>query len=285
MFEWKQYLLSPYYHATLPWRWVRNARAARRGRAPVMIVYYHRIADDNANSWTLSLDEFRRHMDWLGKNFALVSLEEARRRIASPHNAEPCVSITFDDGYAENCDFALPLLLERKIPCTYFVTTQYILEGQPFPHDVKMGNRFAPNTIAQLRQLAALGVEIGAHSRTHADLGAISDMDRLHDEIVVAARDLEQALGQMVRYFAFPFGMKNNLQPAAFAMAREMFECVCSAYGGYNYAQDDTFHLQRIGGEGPLVRLKNWLTVDPQKQARIARYDAGAMQGLLEPVT
>ncbi len=285
MAGWKQHLLGPYYHATLPWRCWRNLQAGRAGRAPVMIVYYHRIADDSANSWTLSFAHFRRHKDWLQRHFALVSLQEARARVAAMTNFRPCVSITFDDGYAENCERALPLLIERRIPCTCFVTTQNVLTGQPFPHDVAGGHRFAPNTAAQLRELANAGIEIGAHSRTHADLGAIQNPEQLYDELVLAARDLQTAIERPVRYFAFPFGMHRNLQPLAFTLAREMFQSVCSAYGGYNYPGDDPFHLQRIGGEGPLVRLKNWLTVDPLKEHRIVRYACDAPHSGLPHLT
>ena len=87
------------------------------------------------------------------KHFDLISLEESQHRIASGDNRRPSVSITFDDGYADNCQWALPLLLERKIPFTYFVSSQNVLEGMPFPHDVQCGVPFAPNTPDQIREL------------------------------------------------------------------------------------------------------------------------------------
>ena len=273
---WKRLLIAPYYYSTYPVRRWSNARAELAGRAPVMAVYYHRVADDAANSWTVSFDAFRRHVAWIGRHFDLVSLEEAQRRIAAPRNGRAAVAITFDDGYAENCDDALPWLVEQQIPCTYFVTTGNALDGRPFLHDVAMGNRFPPNTLGQLRELAAAGIEIGGHTRTHADLGAVRDLDTLHDEVVVAGGDLSQAIGQAVRYFAFPFGLHENLHPEAFRMAREAgYRGVCSAYGGYNHPGDDPFHIQRVGGEGPLIRLKNWLTVDPFKARAVERYDVG----------
>ncbi len=270
----KSLLIRPYYYGMAPIRLWRNRRAAAAGRAPVMIVFYHRIADDEANSWTLSHNIFRRQIDWLQSNFEMVSLTEAQRRIAGETNGRPCVSVTFDDGYADNCRRALPLLLERKIPFTYFVTTRNALKQEPFAHDVANGDHFGPNTVAQLRALSAAGVEIGAHTRTHPDLGRMTDIDALYDEVVTAGRDLSAAINAPVRYFAFPYGLPDNLNPEAFFMAREAgYRGVCSAYGGYNYPGDDAFHLQRIPAEGPLMRLKNWITVDPVKEARIERYD------------
>jgi peptidoglycan/xylan/chitin deacetylase (PgdA/CDA1 family) len=167
----------------------------------------------------------------------------------------------------------MPLLVEKKIPCTYFVSTGPVLEGVPFEHDRLMGNQFAANTVDELRALSAAGIEIGAHTRTHADLGRVTDRDQLYDELVVARDDLQAAVGQRIRYFAFPFGTHRNLSVAAFEMARAAgYEAVCSAYGGYNFPGDDGFHLQRRGVDGPLIRLKNWSTVDPIRNRRIERY-------------
>ncbi|MDA1053132.1 MAG: polysaccharide deacetylase family protein [Planctomycetota bacterium] len=274
---WKSGLLGAYYYATLPGRWWSNEQAARAGNAPVMVIYYHRVADHTPNCWTISNTQFRREIDWLDANFDLVSLDEAQRRVREG-NTRATVSITFDDGYAENCDQALPLLVSRRIPCTYFVTSHHVLTGQSFPHDVAHGAPLRPNTIRQLSSLAASGIDIGAHTRTHPDLGKITDETRLYDEIAGGRDDLEQALGIEIRHFAFPYGLHNNLNAAAFRIAANAgFAGVCSAYGGYNFPGDDGFHLQRIHADPEIVRLKNWLTVDPRKVRHTERflYDSG----------
>ena len=114
--------------------------------------------------------------------------------------------------------------------------------------------------------MAAAGIEIGAHGYTHADLGPIADRRLLRHEVVAAKDELEAALGRPVRYFAFPYGLSDNLNPAAFALAREAgYAGVCSAYGGFNFPGDDPFHLQRIPVNDDMIRLKNWVTLDPRK--------------------
>ncbi|MEX0818022.1 MAG: polysaccharide deacetylase family protein [Pirellulaceae bacterium] len=269
---WKNGLLGAYYYATLPGRWWANERAARAGNAPVMVLYYHRVADHTPNGWTISNAQFRREIDWLEANFDLVSLDEAQRRIREG-NSRAAVSITFDDGYAENCEQALPLLVRRRIPCTYFVMSHPILANESFPHDIAAGTPLRPNTLEQLGSLAASGIEIGGHTRTHADLGQITNEPELRAEIVGGRDDLERALGIKVRYFAFPYGLHQNLNAAAFRIAAEEgFAGVCSAYGGYNVPGDDAFHLQRIHADPELVRLKNWLTIDPRKVRRTQRF-------------
>ncbi|MCL6503413.1 MAG: polysaccharide deacetylase family protein [Pirellulales bacterium] len=269
---WKYLALAGYYAATLPLRvWQERMRAAA-GRSPVMVVYYHRVADDRANPWTCSNRRFEQQVRWMQAHFDLVSLEEAQHRIRSGHNRRPCVSITFDDGYAENLDRALPLLIWERIPCTYFVCNRQVMSGLPFPHDRELGQFLAPNSINQLRALALAGVEIGAHTRTHADLGGPIGEEQLYDEMVAARDELAAAIGQAIRYFAFPYGQKENMSAAAFRVAREAgYAGVCSAYGGYNLPGDDPFHLQRIPAGDQTLRLKNWLRVDPRK-LRLPRY-------------
>ena len=263
---WKKSLLATYYYASLPVRAALGRYLSASGRAPVMVLFYHRIADEYPNDWTCRYHVFARQVRWLKRHYDLVSLGEAQERLRSGSNRRPAVSITFDDGYAENCQRAIPLLLDEGVPCTYFVSTRHVLEAEPFPHDVECGVPLPPNTIDQLRQMAAAGIEIGVHTRTHCDLGQIDNAEMLHKEVVVAGQELAAALGRPVRYFAFPYGQYANLNQLAFQTARQAgYEAICSAYGGYNFPGDDAFHLQRIHADDDLLRFKNWLTLDPRK--------------------
>ena len=97
---------------------------------------------------------------------------------------------------------------------------------------------------------------------------------KLYDEVVTAALDLQEAIDQPIRYFAFPFGMHPNLTSAAFQVARDAgFDAACSGYGGYNLPGDDPFHIQRRCIDGPVIRLKNWATVDPLRKLLIPRFE------------
>lgn len=270
----KPFLLHVYLCGTTLHRHRALRELERSRRVPIVVPVFHRVADDRANDWTTSTAEFRQAIEWLRERFDLISLDEAQRRIASGENERPSVSLTFDDGYAANCDYALPLLIENDIPCTYFVASEPVLHRTSFEHDRAMGNHFASNTVAQLRDLAAAGIEIGAHTRTHVDLGRVADKDRLFDELVTSRDELRDALGLPIRYFAFPFGMHVNLSAAAFRLAREVgYAGVCSAYGGYNFPGDDAFHIQRRCIDGITVRFRNWVTLDPLHHRRVRRFD------------
>lgn len=274
MSVWKLPLVGAYYYTTYPLRAWSNAQRRAAGTFPISILFYHRIADDHPNPWTASNRMFACQIEWLSRHFEFISLAEAQRRVRSGRNERPAVAITFDDGYADNCSQALPLLVERRIPCTYFVASQFVLDGQPFPHDVARGQPLQPNTPEQIRYWARQGIEMGAHTRTHADLGPIDELDLLANEVVGSREDLEQITGRPVRYFAFPYGQHKNLNPQVFQLARDWgFAGVCSAYGGFNFPGDDEFHLQRIHVDDDLIRLQNWVTVDPRKLRSIARYE------------
>jgi peptidoglycan/xylan/chitin deacetylase (PgdA/CDA1 family) len=262
----KMCLLGAYYGATLPARRRAANERARRQTEPVRILFYHRVADDHPNPWTIPTRRFAAQIHWLRKRFDLVSLAEAQSRIAAGRNGIPTACITFDDGYADNMQFAIPFLMRHELPFTYFVSTNHVLRGEALPHDVESGCPLAPNTPADLKQLAEAGADIGGHTRGHVDLGAITGPQQLAEEIAGCKRDLEELIERGVRYFAFPYGQRANMSSAAFRVAYEAgYEGVCSAYGGYNFPGDDNFHLRRIHADPESFRFKNWMTVDPRK--------------------
>ena len=268
----KRLLLTTRYYSTSLSRWEDKRRRRAEGNVPVHILFYHRIADSHPNGWTMPCETFARQISWLQRNFRIVGLQEAQRLIASGANHSPTVCITFDDGYADNTQFAIPLLLDRKIPFTYFVCSANIRQRQPFPHDVAAGLPLEPNQADELRQLAERGVEIGAHSRTHADLGQLSG-ETLREEIVDSKHEIEQLTGKSVNYMAFPFGLHQNLSREAFRIAREAgYLGVCSAYGGYNFPGSDPFHLERFHADCEMIRFRTWLGVDPRKVQLVKSY-------------
>lgn len=273
MSHWNKRLIEAYRLASWPVRHWRMRHMLESGTLPLVSLFYHRVADTDANPWTIRCDEFQQQIDWFQENFEIVDLQEMQRRINSGFNERPTLSITFDDGYSDNCDFALPLLIERRIPVTYFVTTFHTTQQQPFSHDVEREAPLATNTIESLRALDLAGVEIGGHSRNHLDLGKINCEKTLVDEVLTASKEMEDLIGRKIRYFAFPFGQHDNLNPRVFSLLREAgFLGVCSAYGGWNEIGGDAFHIQRMHGDPNFSRMRNWLTFDPRIR-RVQRYD------------
>jgi peptidoglycan/xylan/chitin deacetylase (PgdA/CDA1 family) len=283
---WKNTLLNSYYWTTLPSRSRAAAQRSAHHCEPIQILFYHRVADEHPNGWTMSTRSFARQIHWLRSRFEIVGLSEAQARIASGRNQRPTVCITFDDGYSDNCRCAIPLLLKHQIPFTYFVSTNQVLRGEPFPHDFAAGLSLAVNTLAHLREMAAAGVEVGAHTRSHANLGECLSHQEMVDEIVGSKRELEAAIDCKVRYFAFPYGKHENLSGEAFHIAFEAgFDGVCSAYGGYNFPGDDPFHLRRFHADCEFIRFKNWLTIDPRKLRMQRDFEPGDYRSGIEVIS
>ncbi|MEZ6137211.1 MAG: polysaccharide deacetylase family protein [Pirellulaceae bacterium] len=234
-------------------------------KMPIAILFYHRVADSFPNGWTLSCRDFCRHLDWLQANYEIVSLAEAQARIRSETCDQPTAAITFDDGYADNAEFAIPELSRRGLTATYFVATEFIRTDSPFPHDKTAGVPLKPNTIDELRSFVEQGIEIGAHTRNHVDVGQVHGA-QLREEIGGSVRELQQWLNVPIRYFAAPFGLPENLSQAAVDICHELgLDGFCSAYGAFNWPNHCGFHLRRIHADPGLERLKNWLTLDARK--------------------
>jgi peptidoglycan/xylan/chitin deacetylase (PgdA/CDA1 family) len=114
---------------------------AGAGRVPVVIAY-HRVVEDFAYSvetsipsMLVSLRTLERHLDWIGRRFRFVSLDELGERLESGAADKPISAITFDDGY---CDFyfhALPLLKKKGIPAAVFVVTDLLGTTRMQTHD------------------------------------------------------------------------------------------------------------------------------------------------------
>jgi peptidoglycan/xylan/chitin deacetylase (PgdA/CDA1 family) len=114
------------------------------------------------------------------------------------------VGITFDDGYVNNIEYALPVLQQHGFSATcYFVSGQL---GGTNQWDADKGIAIKPlMQEVQARAWVDAGQEAGAHSRSHADLITLS-AEQAYDEIVGSKQDLENVLGATVSQFCYPYG-------------------------------------------------------------------------------
>lgn len=237
-----------------------------QGRVPIAILFYHRVADTYLNPWSISRGNFVQHLDWLERHFEIITLAEAQRRIQSRTNDRPSVVITFDDGYAENCDFAIPELQRRGLPATYFVATNAVKYGTPFSHDLEYHRPLRANSIAEIQDIARAGFEIGGHTMSHADIGRLTDQGAIAQEILGGIAELEAWGVGPVRYFSFPLGLpENTSQKAVDVLTSSGLAGFCTAHGAWNWPASPGYHLRRIHADPGMQTLKNWLTYDPRK--------------------
>jgi peptidoglycan/xylan/chitin deacetylase (PgdA/CDA1 family) len=107
---------------------------ARAGKDRLLVLHYHRVAPrpDELFPEHLSPAIFDAHLALLQDAFAPLPLTEALARLERRSLPARAVSITFDDGYADNHDVALPLLRARGLTATFYIATRYLQGGNMF---------------------------------------------------------------------------------------------------------------------------------------------------------
>lgn len=103
-------------------------------RSHGLILLYHRIAEPAVDPWGLAVSRarFARHLDVLVRHTEVVPLGDLARRLRRRGEGPPPVALTFDDGYADNLEVAVPLLESAGLPATVFVATGCVRRGVPF---------------------------------------------------------------------------------------------------------------------------------------------------------
>lgn len=212
-----------------------------------VIVTFHRVQpSDGRDSLTMPVEEFEQYCSYFRERFDVVGLREIVRRLESRQPLSCSLAITFDDGYADNFEYAAPVLERYRLPATFFVVSDWMGTQTVAWWDRARHQAQSWMTWDQVRDLQARGFEIGAHTRTHIDLGAAREPEA-REEIAGSRRRLEEELGAKVQSFAYPYGLRDNISRGAQYLVREAgFTCCCASYGGVNRPGSDPFHLMRI---------------------------------------
>jgi peptidoglycan/xylan/chitin deacetylase (PgdA/CDA1 family) len=208
----------------------------------VPILLYHSVSDDPAPwvaPFTLAPRAFEEHMDAVSElgAFTLTVSEFVEALARDPSTLpDPLVLVTFDDGFADFHEVALPVMSRRSIASTLYVTTSFVESGRG-----PEGDRMLDS--AALLELGAAGVELGGHSRTHAQLDTVTRV-RLDDEIRGCKAELEDRLASPVRSFAYPHGYSS---PRVRRVVRAAgYDSACAVIQAFSSTHDDTFALARL---------------------------------------
>lgn len=119
----------------------------------------------------------------------------------APKHVKPVV-ITFDDGYADFHQHALPVLERHGFAATVFVTTGWLADAGPEAAGTPLDTMLS---WSQVREATAHGVEIGGHSHSHPQLDQLGDAE-LRDELTRNRGLLEDRLSTPVTTMAYPYG-------------------------------------------------------------------------------
>ena len=120
------------FSMALEWSGIQTLVQALPKRPGLLVLNYHRVGDSMASEYdrgvfSASADEFEKHLAFLGKHFCVIGLDEAIALLQRPTQLKQFhVLLTFDDGYRDNFNIAIPLLLAYRHSAVFFVAIQLV---------------------------------------------------------------------------------------------------------------------------------------------------------------
>lgn len=216
-------------------------------RIPVLM--YHRIGAAH-NEWEsrycIPPDQFARHMQRLASlGMQACSLADffawLDRKKALP---EGSFLLTFDDGFLGVYEHAAALLQELGWPATVFLVSRLIGKEDAWcKSENPSGATYPLLTQEHITAMRKTGFTFQSHTRVHADLTTLSEVD-LAEELAGSRSDLEELLGEEVRYLAYPHGRLNDQVLSATRAAG--YAAAFSTQPGFNRHGVDRYRIRRL---------------------------------------
>ena len=220
------------------------------GRDGLRILTYHRVNGTHPRDrLSVRPDAFAAQMELLARSGRpVIPLAQAPALLhGEGPRARGAVAITFDDGFADNFEVALPILGRFGFPATFFIATGYVGSDRTLD---RYRDCCADDPVLswdEVRGLRDRGHEIGGHGRTHRELGALAPEDA-RAEIDGCALDIEASTGTRPRLFCYPRG--SETPDTRRLVAETGFLAACTVRPGANHAGDDLLGLARTEVSG-----------------------------------
>ena len=186
----------------IPKREWNPAGVTPSGYQLVPVLVYHNLGPQARGKLILATQRFEEQMQYLKQEgYTVISLRQFLEFTSLRRQLPPkSVLLAFDDGYKSFRQYAYPVLKSLGFTATLFVYTDYVGAGR--------------NALSwtDLRELAAEGFDIQAHTKTHADLrrGAGESTEqhekRMQAELAQPNVLLRQHLGRPANVLAYPYG-------------------------------------------------------------------------------
>jgi peptidoglycan/xylan/chitin deacetylase (PgdA/CDA1 family) len=241
---------------------------------PILMYHYIRV---NPTAWdhlgfglSVTPGDFEAQVSWLAANgYHAIDLQDLERYLAGAQGlpSRPVV-LTFDDGYEDFYSTAYPILRSHG-----FTAVSYVITGL-------MG---APRymTAAQVVELDAAGIEIGAHTVTHPDLTRLG-LTNLRHEVMDSKAMLEGLLKHPILDFCYPSGKLDGAVVQQVQAAGFMSSTTTAT--GTRHGLGDRFSWTRVrveGGEPLATFVRNLGPQEPTVALAAAASDpASPINGL-----
>ena len=204
-----------------------------------IIVCYHSVNNFNLKSHNIEM--FETQIKWLIKNnYHFVKANQ----LNNISNKKKIICFTFDDGYLDNVEIVLPILLKYKVKATFFIVSSWFdtsKEKRHHSYDLPFMNK------NHIKLLYENGMEIGCHTHSHrqaTDLIRSSKQDFLKD-IKKNKFILEQIIKDKITSFAYPNGQKGSFNESTNKFLAKYFNVVLNTI--HNYYDPKKIFNGRIG--------------------------------------
>ena len=210
-----------------------------------MILCYHAVNPLWRDWLSIPPARFAEHVGWLA-DVGTVPLEQLlRARSRSWRFRRAPLALTFDDGFADLHEHALPILAERGVPATVYLVASTLVEDRAvdWVDDPPTTTTLETLDLDQIGEMRDAGIAFGSHTWSHPDLRTLTDGE-LDVELGRSKEALEDLLGEPVLTAAYPRGLHNaRVRKAA---ARAGYEFALSLPPGGPEATE-RFAVPRIG--------------------------------------
>lgn len=176
----------------------------RRRTSPPWVLMYHSVTDSTEDPYRVTVSPHRlgRQLGWLtARGLRGVGVAELLRERAAGRGHD-LVGLTFDDGYQDFLDHALPLLHRHRCTATVFVLPGRL--GGTNLWDA-LGPRKRLLTAEGVLAVAGAGMEIGCHGLHHRELPGLDDTE-LEEETAHSREVLTRITGTPPAGFCYPYG-------------------------------------------------------------------------------
>ncbi len=190
---------------------------------------YHSVAPYDRDPYLVTVRpaRFEQQLRWLRRRGLRGTSMRELLAARCEGTGRGLVGLTFDDGYADFREYALPALARFGFTATVFVLADLL--GGCNSWD-EAGPRKTLMTAEEIRHVAASGVEIGSHGRRHVSLTSTGDGDVLTAEVLAAEvagsrAILREVSGQEVAGFCYPYGHLDERAVGAVRAAGYHYGC------------------------------------------------------------
>ncbi|GEM_PF-787436 len=232
----------------------------RSGKLPVLL--YHCIGDRADNDYWITREEFSAQMKQLREKgyHAVTSRDLESYLFRKGSLPEKPVMITFDDGCRNLYRYAWPILKENGFVGDIYLFTQAIRDtpanrARIVQHVDGKDTELEYLIWPEIEEMVEGGMVIGAHSKSHADLGKI-DSAALKYEIIYPKLRILAETGISVTSFSYPFGSGFNRKEAHRILRSAGYDLAFAAHGGVESLDHaDPMKIRRIEIWGPHSRV------------------------------